>query len=64
MVWPWIVVYSTVNLRVWIASPFSAKLPYCPVMFVFIVEESDKGVCRVAISSLRVCGGRTRSNDD
>ena len=64
MVWPWVVVYSTVNLRVWIASPFGAELPYCPVIFVFIVEKPDKGVGRVAVSSLGVCGGRTRSNND
>ena len=64
MVWPWVVVYSTVNLGVWIASPFGTKLPYCPVMFVFVVEKSDKGVRRITVSSLRVCGGRTRCDDD
>ena len=64
MIRPRVMPYSAVDFRVGIASTFCAKFPYRPVNIVFVVEELDEGVCRVAIRALRVCGGGTGGHYD
>ena len=51
---PWIVMYSIVNFAVWIAGPFGAELPYCPLVPMLIIEEFYKGIRRIAVGALRV----------
>lgn len=61
---PWVVVYPVVNLRVGVAGAFCAKLPYCPVDAMLVVEELDEGVSGIAVCSLGVCRGGTGGGDD
>lgn len=46
------------------SSPFGAKLPYCPIIAVLVIEEFDKGISRVSIGSLRKGGRGAGSCDD
>ncbi len=54
VVGPWIVSYSSVDLRVWVPCALGAELPYCPVDAMFIIQKLDEGVCGVAVGSLGV----------
>ena len=56
VVWPGVVVYSTVDFFVWVAGAFCAKFPYCPLVAVFVVEELDELVGWVAVGTLCVGG--------
>jgi hypothetical protein len=49
-----VVVDAIVDLRVWVARPFGAKLPYSPVFAMFGVEKLDECIERVAIRALGV----------
>jgi hypothetical protein len=55
---------AIIDLRVWIARAFGAKLPNRPVLAVLGVEELDKRVERIAVCALWVCAaGAGRRND-
>lgn len=54
---------SVVDLTIRIAGTFSAKFPYCPVGAMFVVEEFDKGISWVAVSTLWIGGGWARCGD-
>ena len=64
MVWPWKMFYSIVDFAVRIACTFSAKLPYCPLVAMFVVEEFDQGIGRISVSALGICRGWARCSDD
>lgn len=49
-----VVVDAVVDLRVGVAGPFGAELPYGPVIAVLGVEELYEGIERVAVCALRV----------
>lgn len=59
-----VMVDAIVDLRVGVARPFSAKLPYGPIVAMFRVEKLYERVKRVAIGALRVSATRARSSDD
>ena len=64
MVWPWKMIYSIVDLAVRVACTFSAKLPYRPLVAMFVVEESDQGIGWVTVSALGICRRWARGSND
>ncbi len=64
MIGPWVVVYAIVYFTVGIASTFGAKLPYCPILVMFLIEKFDKRICRIPIGTLRICRGGARGCND
>jgi hypothetical protein len=46
---PWEMVYSVVNVLIWVASPFSPKLKDGPFFFMFLVKKSDEVIDRISI---------------
>lgn len=61
---PWIVSYSSVDLRVWVPCALGTELPYCPVDAMFVIQELDEGVCGVAVGALGVGRGWARRSND
>ena len=61
MVWPRIVPDTVVYSLVWVACTLCSKLPDRPAIAVFRVEEGDELVEGVAVGSLRVGLGRSRT---
>lgn len=59
-----VVVDAAVDLRVWVARPFCAELPYCPVVAVLRVEKLYEGVKRVAVRALGIGAAGARSRND
>jgi hypothetical protein len=59
-----VVVDAVVHLRVRVARPLGAKLPYRPVFAMLGVEELDKRVERVAVCALRVGAARPGGRND
>jgi hypothetical protein len=59
-----VVVYAVVDLRVWIARPLGAELPYRPVVAMLRVEEFYERIERVAVGALRVGAAGPRCGDD
>jgi hypothetical protein len=64
MVWPWKVVYSIVDFRVWISCTFGAKLKNGPTFAVLIIEKLDELVRRVSICFLWPDRARPRGYDN
>jgi hypothetical protein len=64
VVWPWEVVYSIVDLRVWISCTFSAELEDGPVSAMLVIEKLDKLVSRISICFLWPDRARSRGYDD
>jgi hypothetical protein len=58
-----VVVDAVIDLGVWVARPFGAKLPYCPVFAMLRVEKFDEGIERVAIGPLGVRAAGARCGD-
>lgn len=52
-----------IHLTIWIPGPFSAELPYLPLIAVFVVEEFDELVEGVAVRALRVGAAGARGCD-
>lgn len=64
MVRPGIVAYTIVDFTIGIASTFRAEFPYCPILVMFVIEESDKSICGIPVGALRIGrGGARRCND-
>lgn len=61
MVGPWVVADAVVDGIVGVAGALGAELPDGPVFSVFLVEEVDEAVERVAVCELRVCLRRARA---
>jgi hypothetical protein len=59
-----VVVYAVVDLRVWVARPFGAELPYRPVVAVLRVEELYERIERIAVGALWIGAAGTRCRDD
>lgn len=64
VVWPWVMPYPAVDFGVWVPSAFGPEFPYRPMGTMFVVEELDEGVGRVAVGSLGEGRGGTRGCDD
>lgn len=54
MVRKWVVVYTVVDLTVWVAGALSTKLPYRPIFAMLRVEELYEGVEGVSVCALRI----------
>jgi hypothetical protein len=54
MIRPRIMPYPTIHRIVRVSCALSAELPYCPMIFVFLVKEGDELVERVAVVAFRV----------
>lgn len=61
MIRPGVVTDAAIDSLVRVSRPFGAELPYCPVVWVFGVEEGDETVEGVAVGSLRICLARSRA---
>jgi len=59
-----VVVHTVVHLRVWVACPLCAKLPYGPVFAMLGVEKLDERIQRIAVGALWVCAAGTGCSDD
>jgi hypothetical protein len=64
MVWPWEVVYSIVDFRVWISCTFGAKLKNGPIFTMFVIEKLDQLVRWISICFLWPDRARSRGYDD
>ena len=56
VVWPGKMVYSIVDFAVWVARTFGTKLPYCPLVAVFVIKKLDELVGWITVGALRVGG--------
>jgi len=54
MIWKWVMSNPPVNFLVGISSSLCSKLPNCPVLSMFMIEELDQLVERIAVCSLGV----------
>ena len=54
MIWPRIMPHPSINLRIRVPCPFGPELPYRPFLAVFVVEELDEVVERIAVCALGV----------
>ena len=54
MVWPRVVPYPVVDLRVWVSGTLGTKFPDRPLGAMFVIEKFDKGIRRVAVGALRI----------
>lgn len=64
MVRPGVVPYSTVDFRVWIASPLGPELPYRPAFSMLGVEELDESIGWVSVGAFRVGGRGARGGNN
>lgn len=50
-----VMVYSAIYLRIRVSRALGSEFPYGPIILMFVVEELDQSIKRVAVRSLRVC---------
>ena len=49
-----VMVYPAIYLRIRVSRALGSEFPYSPIILVFVVEELDQSIKRVAVRSLRV----------
>ena len=49
---PWEMVYSMIDLRIWVTGAFGAELEYGPVGSVLVIQELDQLICRISVRLL------------
>jgi len=64
MIRPRIMPDPPINLTIGIARPLCSKFPYLPFFSMFVVEEFDELIERIAVCALRVCAAGPRGCDD